>query len=114
MLDIESIQSDLTDKVLIEFRYDKVSNYNDNPYRSRVNSNNRSIEAIATKELVDNQLVIQANARRNIRRQAVNKDAQFYIHLNDDSLGIKKKEVEEIQEYQNNGLPLVLSKKQNH
>ena len=33
MLDIESIQSDLTDKVLIEFRYDKVANFNDNPYQ---------------------------------------------------------------------------------
>ena len=91
----------MSDKVLIGFRYDKAANQNDNPYRGqRVNSKNKSLDAIATNELVENLLVIQANARkRNIRRKAANKDAQFYIHLNDDSLGIKNKEVEPIEEY---------------
>ena len=112
MLDIESIQSDMSDKILIEFRYDKVGAYNDNPYRSKkAHSRNRSLDAITTKDLVDNQLVIQANAKRNIRRQAAKNDGQFFIHLNDDSLGIKNREP--IQEYSNNGLPFVLSKKQN-
>ena len=69
--------------------------YNDSFNRKkRSNARNRSFESIATSNLLDNQLVIAANARRNIKRQAAKMDSSFFIHLNDESLGIKPQEPE--------------------